>query len=126
MERSTRLLLAGGMMAATVIPFVGYAIAGDMPFIEDARGMGFTGLILGAAAWLILGIHAFGTRWLAIGGAVVAAALGIIAISLETGTASAVFLGAFVGVMVFMYLVAVYEYLRETDRAHRGMTPGHI
>ena len=88
MERSTRLLLAGGLVAATVIPYVGYAIAGEMPFVDDARGMGFIGLVLGAAAWFILGIRAFGTRWLAIGGAVVAAALGVVAAVLETGTTS--------------------------------------
>jgi hypothetical protein len=127
MERSTRLLLAGGLVAATVIPYVGYAIAGEMPFVEDARGMGFIGLVLGAAAWLILGMRAFGTRWLAIGGAVVAAALGVVAAVLETGTASSVFLAAFVAVIVAMYLIAVYEYLHDTGRrVHRGMTTGHV
>jgi hypothetical protein len=128
MERSTRILLAGGLVAATVIPYVGYAFAGEMPFVEDARGMGFIGLLLGAAAWLILGIGAFGTRLIAIGGAVVAAALGIVAAVLETGTASSIFLGAFVAVIVLMYLVALYEYLHDAGhwKTHRGMTAGHI
>lgn len=127
MERRTRLYLAGGLVAATVIPYLGYAFAGDMPFVEDARGMGFVGLVLGAAAWLVLGIHAFGTRWLALAGAALAATLGIVAIVLETGTASSIFLGAFVAVIVAMFVIAVYEYLHDTGRlAQGGMTPGHI
>jgi peptidoglycan/LPS O-acetylase OafA/YrhL len=126
MERSTRQVLAGGLVAATVIPYVGYAIGGEMPFIEDARGMAFTGLVLGAVAWFILGARAFGARWLGIGGALVAAALGIVAAVLETGTASSVFLGAFVALMVAMYLVSVYEYLRDTGgRTHRRLTARH-
>jgi hypothetical protein len=126
MERSSRLAVAGGLVAATVIPYVGYAIAGEMPFVEDARGMGFIGLVLGGAAWFILGIRAFGTRWLAVGGAVIAAALGVVAAVLETGTASSVFLAAFVAVIVAMYLIAVYQYLHDTGRwVHRGMTTGH-
>ena len=83
--------------------------------------MAFTGLTLGAVAWFILGVHAFGARWFGIGGAVVAAALGIIAAFLEAGTASSVFLGAFVGVIVAMYLVSLYEYLRHpAGRTHGG------
>ena len=89
MERSTRQIIAGGLVAATVIPYLGYAIGGEMPFIQDARGMAFTGLVLGTVAWFILGVRAFGARWLGIGGAAVAATLGIVAAALETGTASA-------------------------------------
>lgn len=126
MERSTRQIVAGGLVAATVIPYLGYAIGGEMPFIQDARGMAFTGLALGAVAWFILGARAFGARWLGIGGAIVAAALGIVAAVLETGTASSVFLGAFVGVIVAMYLVSLYEYVRHTGgRTHRGLTARH-
>jgi hypothetical protein len=126
MERSTRQVVAGGLVAATLIPYLGYAIGGEMPFIHDARGMAFTGLALGAVAWFILGARAFGARWLGIGGAVVAAALGIVAAGLETGTASSVFLGAFVAVIVAMYLVSLYEYLRHTGgRARQGLTARH-
>ena len=125
MERSTRQLVAGGLVTATVIPYLGYAIGGEMPFIQDARGMAITGLALGAAAWLILGARAFGARWLGVGGAVAAVALGIIAAVLETGTASSVFLGAFVAVIVALYLVSLYEYLRHTGRTHPGLTPRH-
>jgi hypothetical protein len=126
MERSTRQILAGALVAATVIPYLGYAIGGEMPFIEDARGMAFTSLVLGAVAWFILGARAFGARWLGIGGALVAAVLGIVALVLETGTASSVFLGAFVAVVVAMYLVSVYEYLRHMGgRTHRRLTARH-
>jgi hypothetical protein len=125
MERSTRQVLAGGLVAATAIPYVGYALRGEMPLIEDARGMAFTGLVLGAMAWFILGSRAFGPRWLGVGGAVVAAGLGIVAAVLETGTASSLFLGAFVAVVVAMYFVSFYEYLRQTGGTHRGWTARH-
>ena len=62
--------------------------------------MAFTGLVLGTVAWFILGVRDFGARWLGIGGAAVAATLGIVAAALETGTASSIFLGAFVAVIV--------------------------
>ena len=88
--------------------------------------MAFTGLVLGTVAWFILGVRAFGARWLGIGGAAVAATLGIVAAVLETGTASSVFLGAFVAVIVVMYLVSLYEYLHHTSgRKHRGLTARH-
>ena len=83
--------------------------------------MAFTGLVLGTVAWFILGVRASAPGGSSIGGAAVAATLGIVAAALETGTASSVFLGAFVAVIVAMYLVSLYEYLHHTGgRTHRG------
>jgi hypothetical protein len=118
-------MISGVLVVATVVPFVGYALDADVPFIEDARGMGFTGLVLGAVAWFVLGAKAFGAKWLGVGGAVVAVALGVTAAVLETGTASTVFLGAFVAVMVAMWLTAVVHQTGVLhDRGtHRGAMP---
>ncbi|WP_345414530.1 hypothetical protein [Pseudonocardia xishanensis] len=38
------------LVAAVVVPYVGYLVRGEMPFIQDPRGMAATGLVLGFAA----------------------------------------------------------------------------
>ena len=76
MKFTRKEALATALVIAILIPYVGYAIGGSMPLVADARGMGATGLIFGLAAWLTLGPDAFGPRWLGVGGALVAAALG--------------------------------------------------
>jgi hypothetical protein len=118
----TRLssVLATALVALILIPYVGYSLDGSWPLIEDARGMGATGLVLGAAAWVVVGARSFHPRWMGIGGALVAAALGLTATVLETGTAATVALGAFIAAIVVLWVVAVaYPWL------HRGDLPSH-
>ena len=43
------------LVAAVVVPYIGYLARGSMPFIQDPRGMAATGLILGAAAAALAG-----------------------------------------------------------------------
>jgi hypothetical protein len=50
---------AAVLVAAIVVPYVGYLVWGAMPFIQDARGMAATGLVLGLAAALLAGGAAF-------------------------------------------------------------------
>src|SRR5687767_2649950 len=116
MKFNRKEMLATALVAAILVPYVGYSISGSMPMVADARGMGATGLLLGMAAWMMLGSDAFGPRWLGVGGALVATALGATAAILETGTASTVFLGAFIAVIVAMWLVAmVHHHSRQAD-----------
>ena len=42
------------LVAAIAVPYIGYLVRGEMPFIEDARGMSATGLVLGIAAYLVM------------------------------------------------------------------------
>lgn len=75
------------LVAALIVPFVGYIVRGTMPFVHDARGMGATILILASAAVLLLGADAFGEgtfRNLALGVGVIAAVMAVIAIAVET------------------------------------------
>ena len=46
-------LLASMLVVAVGIAYGGYLINGEMPFIEDPRGMSAVGLILGIAAFLM-------------------------------------------------------------------------
>lgn len=52
-------VVATVLLAFIVIPYIGYLVAGEMPFIKDPRGMAASALILGTAAALIAGRGAF-------------------------------------------------------------------
>jgi hypothetical protein len=51
---------AAVLVAAVVVPFVGYSVRGSMPFVEDPRGMAGIGLVGGLLAFAALGRNAFG------------------------------------------------------------------
>jgi hypothetical protein len=97
------------LVAAVVIPYIGYLIKGSMPFLQDPRGMAGTGLMLGLAAGLAIGRAGFtGAR-----GRVAAllagltGALGIITVIWgEAGTLSEVLLAVFIGGIVVTWAVA--------------------
>jgi hypothetical protein len=42
------------LVAAIAVPYIGYLVRGEMPFVKDPRGMSATGLILGGVAFLVL------------------------------------------------------------------------
>jgi hypothetical protein len=51
------------LVAAIVVPYVGYLVRGSMPFIQDQRGMTATGLVLGLPAAAVAGREAFRGTW---------------------------------------------------------------
>ena len=97
--------VATALIAAIVIPYVGYHVRGEMPFIEYPRGMaatGIVGLLLCFAAWGI-GIHTTFGKVMAIVGA---AAIGLgIAAALIGAEGSEVLLAVFVGAIVLVWAV---------------------
>ena len=54
MRLKAKDLVATTLVAALAVPYVGYLIRGEMPFIEDVRGMAVTGLVLGGAAYWVI------------------------------------------------------------------------
>src|SRR4029453_8042438 len=54
MSLRMRGLVATLLVAAIGIPYVGYLINGEMPFIQDPRGMSAVGLVLGIIAFLVM------------------------------------------------------------------------
>jgi hypothetical protein len=55
--------VATPLVAAIVVPYVGYLVRGSMPFIQDPRGMAATGLVLGLPAAAVAGREAFRGTW---------------------------------------------------------------
>jgi hypothetical protein len=47
-------LIATILFAAIAVPYVGYLINGEMPFIKDPRGMSAAGLVLGAVGYPVI------------------------------------------------------------------------
>jgi hypothetical protein len=50
----TRDLLATILVAAIAVPYIGYLVNGEIPLIQDPRGMSATGLVLGVLAFQVL------------------------------------------------------------------------
>ena len=53
--------LATLIIAAVVVPFIGYSARGSMPFVQDPRGMAGVGIVGGLLAFVAFGRRAFGT-----------------------------------------------------------------
>lgn len=82
-----RDLLATLIVAAVVVPFVGYSIRGSMPFLQDPRGMAAVGIVGALTALAVFGRRAFGSgtfERIMIGLAVITLGTGIAALIAET------------------------------------------
>lgn len=105
MRRLTiRDAMATVLVLAVAIPYIGYLIRGEMPFIQDPRGMaatGLVGLVLCFIAWGV-GIHStFGKVMVLLGLAV----LGVgIAAALVGAEGSELLLAIFMGAFAVVYI----------------------
>jgi hypothetical protein len=107
------------LVAAIAVPYIGYLVRGEMPFIEDPRGMAGTGLVLGVAAYLVMTwgdpFDRFGKVETAL--AVVGLVLGLTALAFaETGVAEAL-------LAVFMTSILVIWVMKLVD--HAGLLHRH-
>ena len=111
-------LLASILFAAIAVPYVGYLVNGEMPFIKDPRGMSATGLVLGVAAYLVLRRGDLFDRVgkAETGLAVVALVLGVVALALAETAAAEVLLAVFMGSILIVWAVELLD--------HAGILPG--
>lgn len=113
--------IASVLIAAILVPYVGYLIWGEMPFLKDPRGMAATGLVLGLAAAALAGSAVFAAGlWhritLAVG--TVTLALGIATVWAETNE---VLLAAFMAGIAVTYALAELVHVEEpAARTGRG------
>jgi hypothetical protein len=92
-------LVAMLLVAATLVPYVGYLIDGDVPLVQDARGMAAVGLLLGGAAFAVLVGDKKRDRVgkIETGLALLSAVLGVVALALAETAAAEVLLAIFMG-----------------------------
>ena len=118
MRLRMRDLLATILVAAIGIPYVGYLINGEMPFIKDPRGMSAVGLVLGTAAFLVMrSSDAFDRLGKTeIGLATLSLALGVVALALAETAAAEVLLAIFMASILLVWAVELMD--------HAGWLPG--
>ncbi len=106
-----RDFLATLLVAAIVVPYVGFLIRGDMPLISDPRGMASIGLILGVTAFLVGGVYGVGalgkTEW---GLALAAFGVGVAAVLFAETSAAYGLLAAFVVLVVVLWAVKLLDH----------------
>jgi hypothetical protein len=118
MRLKIRDLVATILVAAIAVPYIGYLINGEMPFIKDPRGMSATGLVLGVAAYLVLRRGDLFDRVgkAETGLAVLALVLGVVALALAETAAAEVLLAVFMGSILIVWAVELMD--------HAGILPG--
>ena len=123
MKLTYKDIIATLLVAAIVVPYLGYLVRGEMPFIQDPRGMAATGVILGLAAAALTGRAMFARGlWhritLAIG--VVTLGLGVAAIWVGSNEA---LLAAFMAGIVITWALAELLHLQILEPARTTSRP---
>ena len=112
MRRTLRDLIATALLLAIGIPYVGYLVAGEMPLVEDARGLSAVGLLFGAVMFLVLrtGDESDRAGKLESGFAVVSLALGLVAVAFAETGAAEVLLAVFMVSLLAVWAVEVADH----------------
>jgi hypothetical protein len=112
-------LIATALVAVIGVLYVGYLVNGDMPFVEDPRGMAAIGLVLGIAAFLVMRLGDATDRLgkIEVAVALVSLALGVIALALAETAAAEVLLAVFMGSIAVVWLMEFAD--------HVGVLPHH-
>jgi membrane-bound ClpP family serine protease len=118
MKLKLKDLLATILFAAIAVPYVGYLINGEMPFIKDPPGTAATGLVLATVAFLVMRRDDLFDR---IGKAETTLAalslvLGLVALALAETAAAEVLLAVFMGSILVVWAVELMD--------HAGILPG--
>jgi hypothetical protein len=121
MRLTPRDAFASVLYALILVPYIAYLIRGEMPFIQDPRGMAATGLVLGVAAFLVadrisLGA-AVGSTQVAL--AVTALTVGIVALAVAETAIAETLLAAFIALIVIVWAVQMLHHagVIQTDKA---------
>jgi hypothetical protein len=112
MKLTLRDGLATLLVAAIVVPYVGYLVRGDMPFIQDPRGMSATGLVLGLAAFLTAGRQFTATTAgkVELGTGIVVLAIGLAALAFAETAAAEALLAVFMAGIVLAWAVQMLHH----------------
>jgi hypothetical protein len=112
MRLGVKDVVATVLVALIAIPYIGYLVNGEMPFVKDPRGMAAVGLVLGVAAFLVVrwgdALDRFG--WAETGLAVLVLALGVVTLFLAETAAAEVLLAVFMGSILLMLMVELADH----------------
>lgn len=127
MRLTTRDLIATILVVAIAVPYVGYLVNGSMPFVDDPRGMAAIGLILGAAAFLVLrrGDEKDRKGRLEVALASVSIVLGLVALGLAETAAAEVLLAVFMVSILVVLAVELMDHAGVLDRTRLAHRPAH-
>ena len=125
MRMTMRDVVGSLLFLAIGIPYVGFLVDGEMPFVEDERGMSAVGLVLGAAAYFVLRsgdpLDRIGKAEATV--AIVSLALGLSALVFAETAAAATLLAVFMGSLVVLWAVELADHAGLIHHGPRGMTP---
>ncbi|GGK62051.1 hypothetical protein [Ornithinimicrobium pekingense] len=126
MRLTFRDLLATILVVAIGVPYVGYLLDGSVPFVQDARGMSAVGLVLGAAAFLVLRYGDPFDRYEKVTTAVAvgAFALGLVALFMAETTASEWLLAAFMASILIVWAMEIADHAGLVH--HDAGAPAHV
>ena len=117
MKLTWKDLVATLLVVAIGVPYVGYLIDGEVPFVEDPRGMATVGIVLGMVAFLVLesddARDTTDTMELGVAGA--AMVLGLVTFTLAETAAAEVLLAVFMGSILVVWAVELAD--------HAGLLP---
>ena len=124
MKLSIRDVIATVLVAAILVPYVGFLVNGEMPFIKDARGMSATALVLGAAAFLFAGRFSTTSGIGILEGvlAVLTVGIGVLAVLLAETAAAYLLLAILIGAIVVTWLV---QMVHHSGMLRSGPVPTH-
>jgi hypothetical protein len=119
MKLRLRDLVGTVLVIAIGVPYVGYLVNGEMPFVKDPRGMSAVGLVLGTVAFLVLRSGDVFDRVgkVRTGVAVVSLVLGLVALALAEAAAAEILLAVFMGSILVVWLFEIVD--------HAGLVHAH-
>ena len=117
MRLKARDLVGTVLVIAIAVPYIGYLVNGSMPFIQDARGMSATGLILALAAYMVMQRYDPDdmTDRVEISLEIVSLGLGVLAVTLAETASAEVLLAVFMGSILVVWAIKMMD--------HAGVLP---
>ena len=116
-----RDLVATLLVIAIGIPYVGYLVRGEMPFIQDARGMAGTGLALGLVAFFVAARDVPEQLSTTVTGvSVVSLLLGVAALAFAETAAAEVLLAVFMASILLAWALAMSGYVLGAGTGRRS------
>lgn len=121
MKLKARDVAATLLVGLIAIPYVGYLVNGEMPFVKDPRGMSAVGLLLGAVAYVVLqtGDPSDRPDQVETALAAVSAILGVVALAFAETAAAEVLLAVFMGSILMVWAVKVIDHAGYLPVTHR-------